>query len=227
MKKLLYVVALLLGSVLLIGKVEAKITMTGLKEAASDAVSYFDNKENFTSNGVFNEQSFNQYQPYVNKIKNADLSNYSESDDKVNVYIFRGATCWHCLDEITFFTTKASEYGKYFNIKTYEVWNNTDNSKLMSTVAKKLGKSADGVPFTVIGKETYSGFSETYGEQMLNAIQEQYKTSDRYDIKNDINMEDGTLINGKEENNNTTLIIVLIVIILFAGIATIYYVSKK
>ena len=229
MKKVLYLIAILLGSVLLIGNVQAKTTMTGLKETVQEEINYFDNKDNFTSNGVFNEQVFNAYQEYVLKLKNADLSNYEESDDKVNVYVFRGSSCWHCLDDIAFLADNVKEYGKYFNIKTYEVWGNNDNNKLMSTVAKKLGETVSGVPYTVIGKKTYSGFSETSGNEMLSIVKEQFDNKDRYDIKNEIDLENGTIKSNDNEDKSgsTAIVIISIFAILIIGIALIYFISKK
>lgn len=226
MKKILYLITIFAVSFVMIGSVLANPKISGLQEAVAEEIDYFGNAENFTSNGVLNESAFNAYQEYVNKLKSADLSNYNLSDDKVNVYMFRGRTCWHCLDEITFFATKVAEYGKYFNFITYEVWENSDNSKLMNTVAKFLGENSDGVPYTIIGKKTYSGFSEATGEQMLNEIQNLYNQSDRYDIKNDINLETGAVINNKD-NSKTIITMIVLAVVLIGGIIVIYFVSKS
>ena len=43
-----------------------------------------------------------------------------------------------------------------------------------------MGDEVKGVPYTIIGKETFTGFSEDYEENMLNAIKNQYKNS--YDV---------------------------------------------
>ena len=222
MKKIFYVLTLLIGGLFFTNSVNAQIVESGIKEAVEEEIAYFGNSANFE-----NEQTFNAYQEYVNKMKGADLSNYSESDEKVNIYIFRGKSCWHCLDEISWLSTQVKEYGKYFNIRTYEVWGNKDNNKLMSTVAKSLGETASGVPFTVIGKKTYSGFSEATGTSMINEVKEQFENSDRYDIKNDINLTDGTLKNSEEKKSSSTVMIVLVSIIVIAGIALIVYISKS
>ena len=222
MKKMLYAITLVISGLVIMGNVEAKIVETDLKEVVEEEINYFDNKSNFES-----EQSFDAYQQYVNLLKNANLSNYTESNDKVNVYIFRGYSCWHCLDEISWIASKTEEYGQYFNIRTFEVWDNKDNSKLMNTVAKQLGESVSGVPYTIIGKQTYSGFSEELGEQMLEQVKKLYESNDRYDIKDVVNLEDGSLVNGEEKKSSTTVTIVLIAIVIIAGIALVYYVSKS
>ena len=222
MKKILGLIALFVGVFFLCGGVNAKIQETSIKEAVEEEINYFGDKEN-----IEDEHTFDAYQVYVSKMKNADLSDYSESDDKVNVYIFRGKSCWHCLDEISWLATQVKEYGKYFNIHTYEVWGNKDNNKLMSTVAKTLGETASGVPFTVIGKATYSGFSEKTGEEMLKQIKTQYESKDRYDIKNDINLEDGTVTKADDKKSSSAVMIILIGIVVVAGIAIVIYIGKS
>ena len=222
MKKILYVITLLIGGLFLAGNVNAQIAETDIKSAVEEEIAYFGNSANFDD-----EQTFNAYQEYVIKMKNADLSDYFENNDKVNIYIFRGKSCWHCLDEVSWLSTKVKEYSKYFNIHTYEVWGNKDNSKLMNTVAKTLGESVSGVPYTIIGKKTYSGFSEATGEAMLKEVKEQYENKDRYDIKNDINLSDGTLINFQDKKSSSAVMIILISIVVIAGIAIVIYISKS
>ena len=220
MKKVLYILTVLLGIFVFIGSVNAQTEETGLNQAVSEATEYFGNPANFQS-----EETFNAYQVYVNKMKSADLSNYTESDDKVNVYMFRGSTCWHCLDEISWLSTQVKEYGKYFNLRTYEVWGNSENSKLMKAVGKVLGIKMDGVPYTIIGKQSYSGFSEKIGEAMMNEVKLQYEDKNRYDIKNDINLSDGTIKNNNDKSS--TVMIILISLVVIAGVALVIYISKS
>ena len=81
---------------------------------------------------TFNGQA--GYEQYLTLLNNADFSNYTNSDDKVNIYIFRGDTCWHCLDEISYLTSKIDEIGEYANIYTYEVYKNTLSLTLLRSV---------------------------------------------------------------------------------------------
>ena len=147
------------------------------EEAIEDEIKYFDDLSNFDSKEIFNE-----YQEYVNLLKKANLTNYSENNDKVNVYIFIGQSCWHCLDEISWLSSKISEFSQTANIIVYEVWNNENNSLLMSEVGKTLNKTVSGVPFTVVGDKTFAGFSEEIGTKILNEIKNQYNSNNRYDV---------------------------------------------
>ena len=219
MKKYFNILVLVIASLFVFTTgVSAKSAVTNLVEAVEEEIGYFGDKQNFED-----ETTFLAYQEFVDKLKAADLSNYSESDDKVNVYIFRGKTCWHCLDEITWLASNYAEFKDLINVHTYEVWNNRENNKLMNLVAKELGKKASGVPFTVVGNETFSGFSEEVGSAIIEAAKQQKNSEDRYDIKNVINLDE---VSAGEKKSNVTMII-LILVVLAGGIIFIYFISKS
>ena len=219
MKKYFNILVLVIASLFVFTTgVSAKSAVTNLVEAVEEEIGYFGDKQNFED-----ETTFLAYQEFVDKLKAADLSNYSESDDKVNVYIFRGKTCWHCLDEITWLASNYAEFKDVINVHTYEVWNNKENNKLMNLVAKELGKKASGVPFTVVGNETFSGFSEEVGKSIIEAAKQQKNNEDRYDIKNVINLDE---VSAGEKKSDATMII-LILVVLAGGIIFIYFISKS
>ena len=118
-----------------------------------------------------------------------DFSNYKETDDQAVIYLFRGKGCGYCKKFLTFLNSIVDDYGKYFKVVSYEVWNDADNAELMSGVAKTLGKSADGVPFIVIGDKSFAGYSEAYDDEIKSAIKDLYKTkkSKRYDVIKEYN----------------------------------------
>ena len=53
--------------------------------------------------------------------------------EKVKVYLFRGAGCSHCYDFLTYFADKYETYDDYFEIVTYESWNNSTNQNHTDT----------------------------------------------------------------------------------------------
>lgn len=219
MKKYFNILVLVVASLFVFTTgVSAKSAATNLVEAVEEEIGYFGNKGNFED-----ETTFLAYQEFVDKLKAADLSGYTESDDKVNVYIFRGKSCWHCLDEITWLASNYTDFKDVINVHTYEVWNNKENNKLMNLVAKELGKKASGVPFTVVGNETFSGFSEEIGTSIIEAAKKLKDSEEKYDIKNVINLEDVT---SGEKKTDVTMII-LILVVLAGGIVFIYFISKS
>lgn len=111
-----------------------------------------------------------------------DLGDYKASDDKINIYLFRGNGCRHCKAFLTFLSENIEEYGKYFNLVSYEIFGNSDNSKLMSKVSKFFGEEATGVPYIVIGDQYFAGYGEGLNEDIKNAIVELYNSKERYDV---------------------------------------------
>ncbi len=177
-KNILLTIAVLSMFLALPFNVSAKAKADSLEETINEEINTFDGQEG--------------YEDYVKTLKEADLSEYKESDDKVNVYIFRGSTCSHCLDAVAHFASIVKDEGKYFNVKTYEVWSNSDNNDLMNDAANEIGDSeVSGVPYIVIGKKSWSGYAASYDDEMMKEIKSEYNKdkSKRYDVIKAVNGE--------------------------------------
>ena len=83
---------------------------------------------------------------------------------EVNIYMFRGDGCTYCAKALTWFEEIEAEEGKYFNLITYEVWNDEENKALMDRVANYMKDDVSGVPYIIVGKKTYTGFDDSYKE---------------------------------------------------------------
>lgn len=103
-------------------------------------------------------------------------------DKKINVYVFWGNGCPHCEDLYTFLNSLDARYKAYFNIYSFEVWDNTENNKFMKEMANKLNEEVSGVPYTIIGNKSYSGYNESLGKTIKKAILEEYKNKGKNDI---------------------------------------------
>ena len=110
----------------------------------------------------------------------AQLENVTYDAEKVNVYFFWGDGCHICEREWEFWEGVETEYGDYFTLNAFEVWHNDENAELMEVFAAAMGDELTGVPYTVIGENTFKGFPEDFETQMLEAIKEQYQ--DSFDI---------------------------------------------
>lgn len=108
----------------------------------------------------------------------------NEDSKKVNVYLFRGEGCPHCQEAEEWFKSIEGEYGEYFHIIDYEIWNNEDNAALMQDVAEARGEKAEGVPYIVIGNKSWNGFAESYEGEIIDQIKSEFAKNpeDRYDI---------------------------------------------
>lgn len=161
-----------------------------------------------------------------------DHDDYKNNQDgKVNIYLFRGNGCSHCHEFLTYLESIIDDYGKYFNVITYEVWSNGDNGTLMEKVAEKLGTEVSGVPFIIIGDQTFSGYASSMNEQIISLIKEEYEKEDRYDVMKELGV-DTTVSNKKIENNakdsSTSDIIILVVgILIIGGVAGLVVMARK
>ena len=97
------------------------------------------------------------------------------SEDKINIYLFWGDGCGYCERLIGFLESLDSEYSKKYNIYLFEVWNSPDNRQMMSNFAGALGHNVSGVPFLIIGDQTFSGFSQSMEQQIKDAITYEYE----------------------------------------------------
>lgn len=111
-----------------------------------------------------------------------DFSNYKETDDQITIYFFRGSGCSFCAGFLQFLNSIIGEYGKYFKVEAYEIWQNRNNAKLMEEVADFLGETADGVPFVIIGDRVFSGYMSEYDDLVKQQIKALYDSDDRYDV---------------------------------------------
>lgn len=129
--------------------------------------------------------------------------NAAKSKDKINIYFFHGDGCPHCEDATKFFESIKDEYEKYYNLVKYEVWKDQENSALMEKVRRRLGDDLNGgVPYIVIGKNSFSGFDNSVGEQIKQAIEDEYNKSKRYDV-----------MTAKDDNTMGIIVIVGIVLV--------------
>lgn len=112
------------------------------------------------------------------------FKDYKPNSDAINIYMFRGKGCGYCHRFLEFLNSITDEYGKYFNLVSYEVWHDSANSELMSNVSTYLGQPASGVPYIIIGDKVFGGYSDTYNDSIKEAITALYKTkkSKRYDV---------------------------------------------
>lgn len=133
---------------------------------------------------------------------NIDIGDYKYSDDKVNVYLFRGQGCGHCEHFLEFVSsTLVKEYGDYFNFIGYETWKNDDNNSLMQKVKDSLGVTSKGVPFIVIGDSFFVGYGESRNEAIVNLIKSEYENKDRVDIVKKLGYGDASVSNDKVFSN--------------------------
>ena len=106
---------------------------------------------------------------------------YKETDDQAIIYMFRGQGCGYCRAFLEFMNSISKDYGKYFKMVSFEVWNDSKNSELLNKVPLVTNQSAGGVPYIIIGEKVFGGYSSSYDEDIKKAIMAQYD-DDSYDV---------------------------------------------
>jgi len=145
---------------------------------------------------------------------------------EVTVYVFRGETCTYCKKALSFLGTLSEDdnYKDKFKVQSYEVWNNSKNAELMEKAADAMGDTVNGVPYIIIGDETWNGYAESYNEDIKKAIDDTYKNDEFVSKVASILPESQV----EESNNNKDIIGIVAVgfIILVLVIATVTFARK-
>ena len=129
----------------------------------------------------------------------------------MHVIVFHGETCPHCQEAFEWFDSIEEEYGKYFDLDKYEVWNDQSNAELMEKVATYFGEEAEGVPYIIVGTKTFSGFTDSYKQQIIDAMMDEYnknteeRTNAVYNVMNNVE---------KEEEKDGTAVVIFILLVL-------------
>lgn len=118
-----------------------------------------------------------------NKIKstitmNSKLIDVVYDENKLNIYLFWGKGCPHCEEEWKFLNRIAPKYYDKIHVYGFEVWNSEENQKIMNEFKDKLNISKDsGIPLTIIEDKYYIGYDESYNDEILKLIKNNYKNS--------------------------------------------------
>ena len=148
---------------------------------------------------------------------------YSENDNQAIIYMFRGNGCGYCRSFLTFLNSITDEYGKYFKLVSFEVWNDSANSELMNKISTFMGEQATGVPYIIIGDQVFPGYAGTYDDSIKSAIKDLYNKSkdERFDVFNEYNKS----VSEKEKAEASATSKPIIWNLIFTSIATIIVVS--
>lgn len=152
---------------------------------------------------------------------------YTNSKDGITIYMFRGKGCGYCKKFLNFVNdTLNPEYGDMFNIVTFEVWYDSDNSDLMNAVASVYGDEANGVPYIIIGDTTFGGYAENMNESIINAVKILYDTpkDERVDMFDKLN---GKKIKRSVNKKANTILLVGSLLIVVCAVVLYTTSSKK
>ena len=177
---------------------------------------------------VLNAKGIEDYETlnYKDTLKAEEIeeqfTDYKETDDQITIYLFRGQGCGFCRAFLTYMNSITEEYGKYFKMVTFEVWNDDKNWDLMTDVSNFMNNPAGGVPYIIIGDKVIPGYNERYNDTIKNAIVSEYNKDEdeRYDALYEY-------FHQKTDVRNTTVIVWNGVFVLIGTVAIIIFVGYK
>ena len=142
----------------------------------SDSTNQVTNDNSNDENNIDNEST-----EKPSNTVDVNLDNITKEEGKVNIYFFWGDGCPHCEEQFAFLDSIESEYGDLYNLYTFETWQNEENAELLKTFSDAMEVESRGVPYTIIGEEVFTGFSESMESDFINAIvEEKDKSFDVY-----------------------------------------------
>jgi glutaredoxin len=156
------------------------------------------------------------------------------ASEKINVYIFRGEGCPHCEEALEFFDSLSDEYKSYFDLIEKEVWYDEDNAADMQSVADYFGETVSGVPYIVIGDQTFSGYSSTYDTSIKSAIKTAYENEDGsyVDVVAAVlgdaayTSSSSSSTTSSDDDSNSAAITVIVLLVAVAGVAFLIYMAR-
>lgn len=88
---------------------------------------------------------------------------------KVTIYFFWGDGCPHCAKGNLFLQDLVKRYSQV-ELKRYEVYNSSENQRLLKTMGENFGFEPKSVPSIFIGEEHFEGFNYAIAHRIEKAV---------------------------------------------------------
>ena len=132
------------------------------------------------------------------KDKLSDALGVEITENKINLYLFRGEGCPHCRKEEEWLKEIKKKYEDYLNVYDFEVWYSKENQEKYVTATEIMEINTNSIPFTIVGEKTFVGFSDTIKNNIERAIKgyigdEINKNHMKLPLLGDINVKDASI----------------------------------
>lgn len=105
-------------------------------------------------NNKENDESYKHlYENYENiEFINNSFSDVKKDSSKVNIYMFYTPSCIYCYQALGFIKTIEKDYGKYFNLYTFDI---SEDDSMYKQLANKMGDgdAVGELPYFIVGKK--------------------------------------------------------------------------
>lgn len=95
----------------------------------------------------------------------------AQNQETLNIYLFYGQGCPHCSKEEVFSQDLTQQYSN-LKLYTFEVYNHSDNMKVLQAIGQELKLDTSGVPMVFVGNQHMVGYlsDESSGQQIKAMI---------------------------------------------------------
>ena len=151
----------------------------------------------------------------------------TEESKEVKIYFFHGNGCGFCANAEAWFEEIEDEYGDKFEVVEYEVWYNEENSKLMAAVGEVRKETPGGVPYIIIGNQSWDGFSDEYKDSIISKIESEYEQepSERYDIMDYVDLS--SLVTEEKDTTARDILVLLVLVGVVSAVSVGVVIARK
>ncbi len=145
-----------------------------------------------------------------------------EEKTPVTAYLFWGDGCGFCANLKAWLAEIEDEHGYKFDVVDYEIYKNQENNELMGVVSEARGENATGIPYLIIGNQSWEGFNDGMKQEILEKIDIEYEkdVESRYDVMDLIEWDN-------EPNVGRDIFVTIVIIAVVAGLGGMIYSARK
>jgi len=156
-------------------------------------------------------------------IGNDKFIDTEENYQGIPIYFFYGKECGYSKQFIDFYVDQVlPKYKHKIHIVGFETWHDNKNASLYATILKYKKSDYEGSPLIIIGDRVFEGYTQSYNNQIISAIDNTIKNNNKKDIIEEMNS-----ISDNDLDNEIKKIILIPLFIILLIVALVFIIKKK
>ena len=156
-------------------------------------------------------------------IGNDKFIDTEENYQGIPIYFFYGKECGYSKQFIDFYVDQVlPKYKHKIHIVGFETWHDNKNASLYSTILKYKKSDYEGSPLIIIGDRVFEGYTQSYNNQIISAIDNTIKNNNKKDIIEEMNS-----ISDNDLDNEIKKIILIPLFIILLTVVLVFIIKKK
>lgn len=156
-------------------------------------------------------------------IGNDKFIDTEENYQGIPIYFFYGKECGYSKQFIDFYADQVlPKYKHKIHIVGFETWHDNKNASLYATILKYKKSDYEGSPLIIIGDRVFEGYTQSYNNQIISAIDNTIKNNNKKDIIEEMNS-----ISDNDLDNEIKKIILIPLFIILLTVALVFIIKKK